>query len=344
MNQLKYKVVPQGAAEGRIPINLAYIDKKDVDAAGIYMKDACAAVAKDLNAPASVDVIDLDAVTVTSDGIMAPCAVVAFASADRGIINPEFGFIGVSEKPYSTQIVKEEPHLRQWNTEYYHGRRLYRGPYGSDMLPRWTMNETQTVTGRIANNNTGSEVMNVVDMTEILTPIFGMHQIMHDGEVLVGMSGPEVSVGIGMIVREHNGRIFGWGSVPAGDTAHASGIYAKTVKSDCWTIAATKSVHAQFVLRAINCGMVVARDISSSPVNLSIARAIGAPIDVDNITKNAWIELESIGIDRKWVESKPEKLLTQEELVAQADDILPGIVGGKKFKVSDIVEVRYAAY
>ena len=30
MNQLKYKLVPQGAAEGRVPINLAYIDKKDV--------------------------------------------------------------------------------------------------------------------------------------------------------------------------------------------------------------------------------------------------------------------------------------------------------------------------
>ena len=69
-------------------------------------------------------------------------------------------------------------------------------------------NETQTITGRIANNNTGSEMMNMVDMTEVLVPAYGALEIMRDGEVLIGVAGPEISVGIGMVVYENYGRIF----------------------------------------------------------------------------------------------------------------------------------------
>ena len=72
-------------------------------------------------------------------------------------------------------------------------------------------------------------------MTEILAPYFGIHEIMTDGEVTIGIAGPVVSVGIGMVVSERHGRIFGGknlGAYRAGMSAHNSGKYAKTVKQD----------------------------------------------------------------------------------------------------------------
>ncbi len=341
MAKLKYRLIPEGAAEGMIPINLVYIDKKDITDAGILMIDACRAVAKDLNAPASVDVIDLDAITVTSDGIVADGAVVAYASADYGTINPVSGFVAVSEMPYTRTLLNREKHMKQWESDYYRGKRLYRGSYGDDMLPRGPLNERQTITGRIANNNTGSEVMNVVDMTEVLTPMYGMLTVMRGGEVLVGHSGPVVSVGIGMVVREDAGRIFGLGGYDAGDTAHASGDYAKTVKSDCWCMAGTKETLAEYTIRALEAGMVPGRDISSSPANLTIAHAMGLPIDLDNITAAAWIELESVGITRADLEKPVAKPLTREEMIAKAAEIIPGMEDGKRFNVADLYEDRY---
>ena len=91
-------------------------------------------------------------------------------------------------------------------------------------------NENMTMSGRIANNNCGSEVMNMVEMTEILAPFFGQVELMKGGEVIIGVAGPEVSVGIGMVVSERHGRIFGGdnlGSYKAGMSAHNSGVYAK---------------------------------------------------------------------------------------------------------------------
>jgi len=341
MSKLKYRLIPEGAAEGRVPINLVFVDKKDVDQLGILMIDACRAIAKDLNQPASIDILDMDAITTTSDGIVADGAVVAYASADFGIINNEFGFVAVSEMPYSRKLLNEEAHMKQWDKNY-PGTRLYRGSYGNDMLPRGPLNERQTVTGRIANNNTGSEVMNVVEMTEILTPVLGMLSIMRDGEVLIGHSGPEMSVGIGMIVRERYGRVFGWGEYGAGQTAHASGEYAKTVKSDCWALVGTKEMLADYIIRALEIGMVPGRDISCAPAVLLIAHAMGLPIDFDNICKGAWIELESIGMSRAALEKMREKPMTREEVIAHAAEIVPGLIGGKRFKVRDICEIRYA--
>lgn len=341
MAELRYKVIPKGAAEGRVPLNLIFIDKADVTKAGMLMKDACSIVAKDFKEPASIDVIDMNAVSVSSDGIMADCAVSAFASADVGKVDPEFGFIGVSEIPYSQKLLNEEPHMKQWDL-LHNGKRLYRGPSFEDMLPRASFNETQTVTGRIANNNTGSEVFDVVDMTEILTPIFGMKEIMNDGEVVIGVAGPEVSIGIGMVVRERQGRIFNW-AYGAGMTAHASAQYAKTVKSDYPAIVATKSTMAERIIEALEIGLVPGRDIGCSPANLCVAKALGYPIDLDNIAANAWVELESVGISRAWLEEKSEPM-TREQVIAQADSIIPGLIDPKKFKVSDISEIRYATY
>lgn len=339
--KLKYRLVPQGAADGVVPINLAFIDKQDIDEAGLTYKEACAMVGRDFkNDPVTINVIDQAAVTVTSDGIMNDGAVVAFACADYGKINKDFGVMSVSEMPYSEALMAEEPHMKQWNTEHYCGRRLYRGPSPEDRKPLDSHNEHMTMTGRITNNNTGSEMMNVVEMTEILALFTGQMEIMKGGDLLIGIAGPDVSVGIGMVVRERRGRIFGW-NYGAGKTAHNSGIYAKTVKSDYPAIAADKKIVAEYTLRALDIGMVPGLHIGCSPVVLSIAKAYGKPIALDNIEAAAWVELESIGITREKL-SAPSKSMSREEILAHADEILPGMETAKKYKASEICQIRYA--
>ena len=201
-------------------------------------------------------------------------------------------------------------------------------------------NETQTITSRIANNNTGSEMMNVVDMTEVLVPAYGPLEIMRDGEVLIGVAGPEISVGIGMVVYENYGRIFNR-SYGAGKTAHNSGEYAKTVKSDYPAIAGRKSTLMEYTLRALEIGLVPGKDLGCSPAVLAIARAGGFPIAYDNIEERAWVELASVGITKEWLQQPVEKL-SHDELVAKADEVVPGISDGKLFKVSDICEIHEA--
>lgn len=342
--KLKYRIIPQGAADGMVPLNWVFIDKKDVKECGITDLEACYAVGKALGDDcAAVDIIDMDAVTVTSDGIMAPGAVVGVASVDHGLINQNYGYLNISPLPYSDQMIKEEPHMKQWLMDEYKGRPLHRGPSAEDRGNRGPNNENMTMTGRIANNNCGSEVMNMVEMTEILAPYFGIHEIMTDGEVTIGIAGPVVSVGIGMVVSERHGRIFGGknlGAYRAGMSAHNSGKYAKTVKQDYPAIAAPKSVLAEHTLRAFDIGLVAGRDIGCSPAVLSLAKAYGKPIDLDNITERAWIELESIGITREKLEA-PSNVMSREEVIAHADEIIPGMDGAKKYAVSDICEVRY---
>lgn len=343
--KLKYRIIPQGAADGVVPLNWVFIDKKDVDACGLSDLDACYAVGKALGDEcAAVDIIDMDAVTVTSDGIVAPGAVVGVASVDHGLINKDYGYLPISELPYSDKMIEEEPHMKLWLTDEYKGRPLHRGPSSEDRGNRGPNNENMTMSGRIANNNCGSEVMNMVEMTEILAFYFGIHEIMTDGNVIIGVAGPEVSVGIGMVVSERHGRIFGGknlGSYKAGMSAHNSGIYAKTVKSDYPAIAAPKSVLAEYSLKALDIGLVVGRDIGSSPALLMLAKAYGKPIDLDNIAPRAWIELNSVGITREMLEA-PSEVMTREEIIANADKIIPGMPDAKPYKVSDICEIRYA--
>lgn len=342
--KLKYRIIPQGAADGMVPLNWVFIDKKDIKECGITDLEACYAVGKALGDDcAAVDIIDMDAVTVTSDGIMAPGAVVGVASVDHGLINQNYGYLNISPLPYSDQMIKEEPHMKQWLMDEYKGRPLHRGPSAEDRGNRGPNNENMTMTGRIANNNCGSEVMNMVEMTEILAPYFGIHEIMTDGEVTIGIAGPVVSVGIGMVVSERHGRIFGGknlGAYRAGMSAHNSGKYAKTVKQDYPAIAAPKSILAEHNLRAFDIGLVAGRDIGCSPAVLSLAKAYGKPIDFDNITERAWIELESVGITREKLEA-PSNVMSREEVIAHADEIIPGMDGAKKYAVSDICEIRY---
>ena len=338
MATLKYKLIPAGAAEGRVPINLIFINKRDVMAAGLTYRQACEVIAKNFKEPAAIDVIDMDAITVTSDGIVVDYAIVAFASIDFGMSNRDFGFLSVTEQGYSEKLLAEEPHMKQWDAiDAYRGKQLFRGPNYEDRWPRAPHNETQTITGRIANNNTGSEMMNVIDMTEVLVPAYGAIEIMKDGEVLIGVAGPEISVGIGMVVFETYGRIF-HRSYGAGKTAHNSGEYAKTVKSDYPAIAGRKSTLAEYTLRALEIGLVPGKDLGCSPAVLAIAKAGGFEIAYDNIEDRAWVELNSVGITKEWLQAPNEKL-THEQIVAKADEIVPGITDGKLFKVSDICKV-----
>ena len=115
MAELKYKLIPKGAAEGRVPVSMIFVDKKDIVEANITYREACELIAKDYNGPASIDIIDMDAVTVSSDGIMLDFAVVALASCDYGIINKDVGFMQISEMPYSQKLLEEEPHMKQWD-------------------------------------------------------------------------------------------------------------------------------------------------------------------------------------------------------------------------------------
>ena len=64
-------------------------------------------------------------------------------------------------------------------------------------------------------------------------------------------------------------------------------------------IAATKAQHAEYVLRALDLGLVPGRDLGSSPVNLAIAHAYGVAIPVEEITPMAWVELESVACPRR---------------------------------------------
>ena len=342
--KLKYRIVPKGAANGVVPLNWVFIEKQDIDAAGILPYDACLAVGKALGDDcAAVNIMDMDAITVTSDGIIANGAVVGLASVDHGMINKEFGYLNISEIPFSDKLVEEEPHMRLWLTDYYKGKKLYRGPSTQDRGARTSHNENMTMTGRIANNNVGSEAMNMVDMTEILAPFFGQYELMTGGSVMIGVAGPIVSVGIGMIVSERHGRIFGGdnlGAYRAGMTAHNSGKYAKTVKKDYPAIAAPKSVLAEYSLRALDIGLIPGQHIGCSPALLSLAKAYGKPIAFDNITERAWIELESVGITKESRKAS-SKVLTRDEVIAQADSIIPGMDDAVKYDVSEICEIKY---
>lgn len=83
--------------------------------------------------------------------------------------------------------------------------------------------------------------------------------------------------------------------------------------------------------------------IGCSPVVLSVAKALGYPMALDQITDNAWTELESVGITRAALEAASERL-SRQEVIARADEILPGVQDGKVYKVSEIAQVHFARF
>ncbi len=332
---MKYKVIPEGKIDGKIiPVSVAFADKKDIDAAGISQDEAIIRIAKEFDGPVAVNIFDMDAVTTTSDGIVAEGAIVRMGAGDRGHVNKEFGILSMAEIEYSEERIKEEPHLKQWK-KYYPGRKLYRGP---DPAKKVIPVHNVVITGRTANNNSATEMMNIITMDELIFPILGQLQCITHGDVLVGRTGENISVGIGMTVAEEFGRVFPHPQFPAGTTAHNSGDKAKTLKEHIPCIVCDKKIIAELTIKAIEADCIPARDIGCSPVVLSVARALGSPIAFERITEEAQAELDSVGCTREWMQ---EKLgLTKEEIISRADELIPGVAEAKKHKADEIVFER----
>jgi len=322
MQNVEIRFIKQGTGPKQgAPINIAFVDIKDVAKTGKTTEEFIKDIAKVIDGPVGINIFDMDAVTTTSDGIMVEGAIVTMAAADIGRVHPEFGILHMEEMPVTPELIKEEPHLAQWE-KYYKGKKLFRGP---DPHKKLIPVHNAVMTGKAINNNSATEMMNAVTMEEILLPILGQLQIMKDRPVVFGLTGGVISVGIGMTVAEMYGRVFPTRQFKAGDTAHGSGEYAKTLKATIPCIVAPKKVLAHYIIKSLKAGMVPGLHIGCSPAVLAVARAFGSPIAVDNITKKARIELESVGIDVEKLSDSTE-LLTEDQILKNADAIIPGVV------------------
>ena len=330
---LPYKIIPEGKINDNIiPLNIVFVLKKDIDAAGISDERAISEIAKNIPGPAGINIFDLEAVTTTSDGIMVDGAIIKMGAADRGMVNPDFGILPMAEIPYSKEIVQEEPHLIQWEKSYA-GRKLFRGPNPADkIIPVHNV----VISGRAANNNSATEMMNIVTMEEIILPILGQLTCAVGGHVLVGVTGEVISVGIGMTTAEQFGRIFPTRQFKAGETAHNSGKFAKTLKRDIPCIVSEKRVLADYIMKAIENSCVPAREIGCSPAVLCVAKHMGAEIDFARIAPGAQEELDAVGITREFLLTKVPSL-SKTEILDRADELIPGVQNPKKYHTKAIV-------
>lgn len=322
MKKLIFRFLAKGlGSKHGAPINVALVDKQDISSSGLGEEEALDLIVKAIDGPVAVNVFDLEAATTTSDGVVIPGAIVTMAAGDLGKIHKEFGILHMEEIEVTDELIREEPHLKPL-LQLYPGRKLFRGPNPSKkLIPVHNV----VMTGKAVNNNSATEVMNVVTMEEMLLPILGQLQAIQDKDIIFAITGGVISVGIGMTVAEMYGRVFPTRQFRAGDTAHNSGGYAQTLKASIPCIAAPKEVLARYILDVLEAGMIPGRELGCSPAVLSVAHALGAKIDLDNITSRAWLELESVGICRSALE-QPSPGLAREEIISQADCIIPGLV------------------
>lgn len=333
--EMTVKYISEGTIDGKvIPVNVVFLDAKEIKDSGMTQDEAIHFVAKKFDGPTALNVFDGDCVTTTSDGVLIEGAIVKMGASDHGTVNSEFGILSMAEIPYSEDIIEREPHLMQWK-KLFPGKKLFRGP---DPSTKRIPVHNVVISGRAANNNSATEMMNLVTMDELIFPILGQFECINDGNVLVGYTGEHISVGIGMTVAEQFGRVFPHPQFHAGETAHGSGIYARTLKQTIPCIVCDKKVIAALTIRALECGCVPARHIGCSPVVLSVARALGAEIDYNNIKENAQVELDSVGCTQEWMHEAQN--LSKEEVIANADTILPGVNEAVKHKASEIVTVK----
>jgi hypothetical protein len=337
MSKLKYRIIPEGMNQDiYIPVSAVFIDYADVKACNLTMKEACEKIAATIPGPAGLNMFDMTATTTNSNGLMLDGGMVCIAASDYGKINKDFGYLEMVELPYSEELIKEEPHLKQWNKSF-PGRKLYMGP---DPNKKAIPIHNAVLTGRAGNNNSGTEMMHYINMEELILPITGQLEIMRDGNVEIGGTGGVISVGIGMVVGEEFGRIVPHRQWKCGKTAHNSKEYAQTLKSHIPIIAADKKELAKSIIKALQAGMIPGRDIGASPSVLSVARRMKIQPDFENIEENAYIELASVGCTMEWIKEDVAEL-TPEEIVERAHEIIPGIDNPRRYKALDIVQVKY---
>lgn len=331
MNKLAFCYLERGVgAKYGAPINIALIDKKAIAAAGISEAKALDTIAATISGPVAINVFDLDAVTTTSDGVIVKGAIVTMGAADRGKIHREFGVLHMEEIKVTAELLAAESHLRPLS-RMYPGCSLFRGP---DPAKKLIPVHNVCMTGKAINNNSATEMMNAVTMEEMLFPILGQLQVMQQGDIVFAVTGGVMSVGIGMTVAEKFGRVFPTRQFTAGETAHNCGEYAKTLKAGIPCIVAPKGVLAKHIIDVLEFGLIPGKDLGCSPAVLRVAHALGTEIDLENISPRAWLELESIGVTKSQFLT-PGLQLSRDEIIARADEIIPGLIKPRQVKSTD---------
>ena len=337
MGKLKYLFIPEGEQHGiYVPISVVLVDYADVKACGLTMREACEKIAADIPGPAGINMFDMTATATNSDGVMIDGSMTCMAASDYGKINSTFGYLEMMEVPYSEELIQAEPHLKQWKI-LYPDRKLIMGP---DPKKKNIPIHNAVLTGRAGNNNSATEMMHYINMEELLLPIIGQLELLKGGKVEIGGTGYVISVGIGMVVGEEYGRIVPNRQFKCGESAHKSGEYSKFLKSHIPCIVADKSVFAGYIIRALEAGMIPGRDIGASPAVLSVARHLHILPDFDNMSKASMEELASVGFTREWMEEKVEKL-SNEEIIARAHEIIPGVDNPVRYNAPDVTVTRY---
>lgn len=332
MAKIKARVVPEGNIGGLYnPLTLILLDADDVKAAGLDYEQAMKVAATYTDGPCGIDIYDRNTITTTSDGLLAECGMVAIGASDQGLVNPKYGWLPMYEEPYTEEIVQEEPNLKAWQM-LYPGYRLVKGPSPDyKKLPV----HNAVMTGKAGNNNSASEIMNLVTMREMLFPFLGLRSLFWGDDVRIGHAGPVFSVSIGMMFPERYGRISYFPTCESGNTLHNSGAFAQTLKKDLPCVTCTKKMFAGYIIRHLNCGLVPARDIACAPSILTLACCMGKEIAWERITDRAWVELDSVGFTREYFDSLPR--LTEEEILERADELIPGMEDAVTVKAADIV-------
>lgn len=333
MSKLKARVVPEGNIGGLYnPLTLILLDADDVKNAGLDYGKAIKAAAGYTDGPCGIDIYDKNTITTTSDGLLVERGMVAIGASDQGMVNAKYGWYPMYEEPYSEELVKEEPNLKAWKA-LYPGYRLVKGP---DPKYKKLPVHNAVMTGRACNNNSASEIMNLITMKEMLFPFLGLRSLFEGKDVRVGHAGPVFSVSIGMMFPERYGRISYFRTCEAGDTLHNSGAYAQTLKKELPCVTCTKKMFAEYIVKHLNCGLVPGRDCSCAPSIVTVACCLGREVAWDRITDRAWLELNSVGFTRAYFDALPR--LTEEEVIARADELIPGMEDAITVKAADVVK------
>ena len=73
---------------------------------------------------------------------------------------------------------------------------------------------------------------------------------------------------------------------------------------------------------------------------LSVARLMNAEIDFENIEEAAFDELKTVGFPKEWAMEKVERV-ADEEIIKNAETVIPGGEDYKTVNAADVVEIGY---